>query len=241
MVQLRLHTLGGLVLLVDGEVTTGTATQRRRLALLALLEVARSRGLSRDKILAYLWPESSAERARHGLNQLLYAQRRFLGVERLFLGNKTLRLDRELMAADVWEFDDACDSGASEEAVRLYGGPFLDGFFLRGAPEFERWVESERRRLAQRCVEALDVLATAATAIGDHPRAAEWWRRAVEVNPFDTVVVIRLVEARIAAGDSAGAMRQAQQHQELLRTQLGLAPHPKVAQLIGRLRGNPES
>jgi DNA-binding SARP family transcriptional activator len=48
MEQLRLLTFGGLNVLVAGHATTGSATQRRRLALLALLAVARDRGLNRD-------------------------------------------------------------------------------------------------------------------------------------------------------------------------------------------------
>ncbi len=77
MAQLRLLTFGGLNLLVGGHATTGSATRRRRLALLALLAVARDRGLNRDKVQAYLWPESDTERARHGLNQLVYTRARF--------------------------------------------------------------------------------------------------------------------------------------------------------------------
>src|SRR5438874_8756762 len=124
MEPLRVRTFGGLTLLVGGEPTTGTLTQRRRLALLALLAVARNRGLSRDKILAYLWPESDAERARHGLDQVLYAQRHHLGVPDLFLGRKTLRLNRTVITADVWEFEDALENGMPEVAVRCYTGPF---------------------------------------------------------------------------------------------------------------------
>ena len=74
--MLRLRTFGGLTLARDGEDLSGAITQRRRLALLALLAVAGAGGMSRDKLLACLWPESDAERARHVLNQLLYAQRR---------------------------------------------------------------------------------------------------------------------------------------------------------------------
>src|SRR5213083_1528015 len=148
MEPLRLLTFGGLNLLVGGYATTGSATRRRRLALLALLAVPRDRGLNRDKVQAYLWPESDTERARHGLNQLVYFQRRHLGSGDLFLGKKTLRLNRAMITTDVWDFEDALDAGAHEVAVRLYAGPFLDGFFVREAPGFERGVDEQRRRLA---------------------------------------------------------------------------------------------
>jgi len=74
--MLRLRTFGGLSLFRGSENLTGAVTQRRRLAILALLAVGRDVGVSRDKLLSYLWPESDQERARHVLNQLLYAQRR---------------------------------------------------------------------------------------------------------------------------------------------------------------------
>ena len=142
MEQLRLLTFGGLNLLVGGYATTGSATRRRRLALLALLALARDRGLNRDKVQAFLWPESDTERARHGLNQLVYFQRRHLDSEDLFLGKKTLRLNQSLITTDVWDFEDALDAGTPDVAVRLYAGSFLDGFFLRAAPGFERWLTS---------------------------------------------------------------------------------------------------
>jgi DNA-binding SARP family transcriptional activator len=235
MEQLRLLTFGGLNLLVDGQTTTGSATRRRRLALLALLAVARARGLTRDKIQAYLWPESDTAQARHGLNQLVYFQRRHLGGGDLFVGRKTLRLNRDVITTDVWDFEDALDAGAHEAAVRLYAGPFLDGFFLRGAPGFERWVDEQRSRLDKRCAGAIGSLATAAAAQGDHHQTAAWWGRAADLNPFDTATVLRLVEALLAIGDRAAAMRHAQRHADLLRTDLGLPPDPRVMGMIDQL------
>src|SRR5437870_12211477 len=150
MEQLRLLTFGGLSLLVGGHSTAGSATRRRRLALRPLLAVARDRGGSRDEVQGYLWPESDTERARHGLNQLVYFQRRHLDSEELFLGTKTLRLNRAVITTDVWDSEDSLDAGAHEAAVRSYTGAFLDGFFLQVAPGSERWVAVQRRRLPAR-------------------------------------------------------------------------------------------
>ena len=236
MDRLRLVTFGGLVLLVGGEATTGTATQRRRLALLALLALARGRGLSRDKLIAYLWPEADTGRARHGLEQLLYAQRRALGADALFLGRKTLRLNPAAITTDVGEFEDAINAGAYEAAVRLYAGPFLDGFFVKGAPEFEQRVESERDRLAHACALALGTLANAATAARDYQSAAEWWRRASELNPFDGEPTIRLIEACVAMGERPAALRYGERYTERLRSELSLEPDARVVRLLDALR-----
>src|SRR4051812_5849251 len=98
--MLRLRTFGGLSLSRGDENLTGAASQRRRLAILVLLAVAGEAGMSRDKLVAYLWPESETERARHVLNQLLYAQRRQVGDDALFLGRKTLRVNRAVLTSD---------------------------------------------------------------------------------------------------------------------------------------------
>src|SRR5689334_3210558 len=75
----RLVTLGGLRLeRADGGVVTGAAAQQRALAVLAAIAVAGVRGVSRDWIVALLWPDSEEERARHVLAQLLYNLRRGL-------------------------------------------------------------------------------------------------------------------------------------------------------------------
>lgn len=236
MESLRLLTLGRLTLQVDGLTTTGVATRRYRLALLALLAASRDRGVSRDKLQAYLWSESDAEHARHGLNQLLYSQRHHVSDGGLFLGRKTLRLNPALITTDLWEFEDALDAGACESAVRLYDGPFLDGFFLRGAGAFERWVEDQRRQLERRCAEAIATLARTAAAAGDHARALAWWARAVELNPFDLDTMRQQVTALLAVGDRATALRAARHHADLLRTELGLDPDPELMRLIDQIR-----
>src|SRR5262245_25953612 len=210
--MLRLNTFGGLTLARGTEDLTGAATQRRRLALLVLLAVAGSAGMSRDKLLAYLWPESDLERARHVLNQLLYAQRQQVGDD-LFLGRKTLRLNWGLITSDVGEFERALDAGDLATAAGLYAGPFLDGFFVKEAPEFERWVEEQRARLAQRALESMRALAETAERTGDGGIAVQWWRRAAATDPFDARVALRLVTALGVAGDRPGALREASRYE----------------------------
>src|SRR6185503_15476783 len=58
-----LRVLGGLALIGPDGPIGGRAGQRRRLALLAILAHARGRPVSRDKLIALLWPETDTERA----------------------------------------------------------------------------------------------------------------------------------------------------------------------------------
>jgi len=142
-----------------------------------------------------------------------------------------------MITTDVWDFEDALDGGAHEVAVGVYAGPFLDGFFLRDVPGFERWADEQRSRFAGRCAQALGLLAAAAATKGDQHQAVEWWRRAAELNPYNTDTVRRLAEAWVAIGDRAAAVRCAQQHADLLQTELGLPPDASVVRMIEELRG----
>ena len=106
--------------------------------------------MSRDKLLALLWPDSEAEAARHSLYQAVHAIRRSAGSDEIFLGGTTLQLNPQLITSDVGEFEEAVETGSHEQAVRLYRGPFLDGFRLESAPEYEQWQDGERVLHARR-------------------------------------------------------------------------------------------
>jgi TolB-like protein len=239
--MLRLRTLGGAVVERDGIPLGGPAAQRKSLAVLALLAPAGDRGVSRDKLLAHVWPETEPDRAGHRLTQVLYALRRDLGVDDLFLGSTELRLNPKRIASDVDEFTAARRAGDLERAVSLYGGPFLDGFFLSEAVEFERWVENERAGFAREYAEALETLAAAAAMRGDHRAAAEWWQALADHDPLSSRTTVHLMTALAAAGRRADAIEQARSYQETIQRELEAAPNPAVLALADELRQRPSA
>jgi serine/threonine-protein kinase len=157
----RLKMFGGAVLLAEGSPVTGRATQRRRVALLALLGAAGEGGMSRDRLMSLLWPEADAERGRHLLSDSVYRINQALGGDAIVAINDALALNPERVATDYGEFTVACESGDWGTAIVTYGGPLLDGFHVGDSPEFERWVDAERDRAARRYARALEQLAAA--------------------------------------------------------------------------------
>ncbi|MBI4544110.1 MAG: winged helix-turn-helix domain-containing protein [Gemmatimonadetes bacterium] len=234
-----LELLGGATLRRGVELVTGRAVQRRRLGLLALLALAPNRTLSRDKLLAYLWPERDAAHARDLLSASVYALRQPLGAELLFSEGDDLRLNAALLTSDVAAFESAVRRGELEAAAALYRGPLLDGFFLSNALEFERWAEAQRDRLAAVYASVIEQLAGVAESAGDAAAAARWWRRLAAHDPYSSRVALRLVSALEAAGERAAALQQAAAHTALLREELGIEPPLELANLAGRLRALP--
>jgi len=233
----QLKTLGGLSVVADDDrVPSGAATQRRRLAILAVLASSGPAGVSREKLLGLFWPDLSEERARAALTQALYALRRDLGVEELVQGTATLQLNESVLLTDVGEFRKAVGQGRFHDAAGCYAGPFLDGVTLSTAPEFERWADTERRALVREALSVMERVAREATAAGDPASAVRWWQAYVGADPLAATGAVGLMEALAAAGDRAAAVRHAQVYERLVADQLELPPDASVVELAARLR-----
>jgi DNA-binding SARP family transcriptional activator len=230
--MLRLETLGGLTL--TDAAGQHVAPQRRHLALLALLAAAGDRGMSRDKVVACLWPESAVGSARHALEQLLYSMRRQLP-QAVAQGSDPLRLDPAVLSTDIAEFTGRLAAGDLAGAVAVYRGPFLDGFFLSGAPEFERWAERERALLAMEHERALRLLAGEAESEGRHADEIDLKRRLAVADPLGERPATDLVRALAAAGDWGGAARAAREYTTRIREELPGSPARDLEALVERL------
>ena len=233
---LRLRTFGAVYLERDGTPLGGAHSQRRRLALLAYLAAADREVIAREKLIAYLWPESDEASGRHSLSQLLYALRHDLGPEAIVVTPDTVRLDPAVVQSDTYSFDDALRHGRLEGAVAEYRGAFLNDFHLEGAPALNRWIDEERDRRAQGCARALDRLADAAMAARDWHRAVEWLRRRVALYPTDSRTTLRLMQSLAAIGDRDGAVRVGRIYEMLVRDELEAEPDAGVVQLGEELR-----
>ena len=96
--------------------------------------LANEQGLSRDRVLAYLWPESDTERARNNLKQTLFQLRQDLHEDVFAKAAGVLRLDPGAFSVDACEFQAALDRNNPTTAVTLYRGPALRGGDASRAP-----------------------------------------------------------------------------------------------------------
>jgi TolB-like protein/DNA-binding SARP family transcriptional activator/Flp pilus assembly protein TadD len=232
----RLRVLGGFALEGQAGAPAPPLPQRRAEALLAVLAVCGDLGCTRERLVALLWPESDEAHARHSLRDALRAIRQTVGPRAIPSVGDFLRLDPAVVVSDVASFTQAVRSGRYRDAVSAYAGPLLDGFHVDQAPEFERWLDGERTRLAREYGEALQQLATAAEDAGAWDEAAGWWARAVEHDPHNSHLVLRHMDALAAMGDRANAIRAADAHVRRLREELDLEPDREVLVGIDRIR-----
>lgn len=242
--MIRLRTLGALDLRgSDGQELRGALSQPKRAALLAYLALATPRGYHRrDTLIALFWPDYDAEHARNALSQAVHFLRRAVGAEIIVSHNgDELGVERTQLWCDVVEFEEALDAGRAAQAVDLYRGELLDGFHVSAAPEFEHWLEGERKRLADRYVRAVEALAVERESVGDFAGAVTWWRRLAARDLYSSRLSLGLMRAMAAAGDPAAAVQHARVHEALLRQDLGVAPDPQLTQFVRQLQAPVES
>src|SRR5881628_2551254 len=237
MIELRM--LGRLSLTgADGLEVRGLLGQPRRLALLAYLAAASPQGFHRrDTLLALFWPELDQEHARAALRQALHVVRDALGADAVASrGDEEIGLDFAQVSCDVAAFERALRIGQLEEALDLYRGALLEGFFISDAPEFERWLETERARLQQAAAGAARALAERSESVNDLTRAVRWTRRSIELAPSDEGLVRRLIALLDRQGDRAGALEAYEAFARRVAEEYDAEPAAETRALIAAVR-----
>lgn len=195
---------------------------------------------ARDTLLGMFWPEADMRHARAALRQTIHEIRKALGHQVIQpVGRNQLRLDPGAFAYDLWTFHDAIRDGDLGRAVAVRRGPFLDGFFLRDVPEFERWLEDERRQLDRTYCRALADLSESLAATGHLRSALDCANRWFHEEPYSGVAIRRLMQLSELAGDRAGALRAVDVYAARLKQDLGAEPEPEVLALAQRIRTEP--
>jgi len=236
MIQLRILGAADLRPGTDeGAPIDAVLAQPKRFALLAFLAASAPRGLQRrDTLLALFWPEHDAPHARNSLSKALHHLRRSLGAGALATrGDEEVGVDDAALWCDVRAFERALDAGRAAEAVALYRGDLLAGFNVSGvAPEFDVWLEGERRRLRSRAAAAAWSLSRDAEGAGSGAEAVRLARWAEGLTPDDEAALRRLVALLDRLGDRAGALREYEAFASRMAAEYQVEPAAETRQLI---------
>lgn len=236
--MLSLRLFGGISLSDPVRTIPARASQRRQLALLAVLSAPAARPRSRDKLGALLWPEATSEHVRRLLSDSIYVLRTALGDDVILTAGENVSINVDRLQVDVLEFTCAMEKGDYRKAVEIRngGGPFLDGARLLDSSEFEHWAEVTRGDLDAAYRDALRRIAGAASSAGDLAGAVSWWRRLAGEDPLSASVALELLRALDAAGDRSAALAFARVYENLVRSELDSPPDPSVVAIVEKLR-----
>src|SRR2546423_7478163 len=229
--MLVIELLGSLSLRADIGAVPLVAQQKRPLGLLAVLALGGKQGLSRHRVESFLWPESDSEGAGHALNQAVYAIRHSLGDDVILSTAQDLRLNQQLVSVDVWLFEEAIAAKDWERAAQIYKGTLLEDVHFGDSRELESLIDVNRTRLRQEYHNAVERLATGSAEAGDHSQSVIWSPKPGNSDPLSSHGTKKLMLGLAAAGDRAGALKQARLYQELVRQELEMEPDSEIEAL----------
>lgn len=240
--MIELRTLGTLELHgTDGRELRPILQQPKRLALLVYLALAGARRFHRrDSLVALFWPELDGERARGALRRSLYFLRQSLGSAAIVgRGDEEVAVAPEALRTDVARFSAAIAEDRLADALELYRGDLLHGLYIRGAPDFEHWLEGERARLRDAAVKAAWTLAGRSIGQGEPAVAAHWAKWAATLTPYDERTHRELLTILQRTGDRAGALRAHEEFATRLRNDYEMTPSAETTALVQQIRAAP--
>ena len=151
---------------------------------------------SRPALANLLWGGLPEADARRNLRGALLKLRQFVEPN-LLINNQTLSFNQESAYwLDVTEFQASLSrrSGGRplaqppspsqlRQAIDLYRGEFLQGFYVRQAPEFEDWVTRQQTQLQDLFLNACYALAVHYTETGEFEAGIDHARRLLALDP----------------------------------------------------------
>jgi DNA-binding SARP family transcriptional activator len=214
-------------LVIDGRHRPVAHSVERLLAYLGLANIA----IPRAQLAGELWGDGSQQRAASNLRTTLWR------LQKVSDGLVRRETDRLVLTpqvlVDVNEFKDlsrgiiagTVRSDSSSRIVQAARSALLPGWD-------ESWVIVERERLHISCIEALETLAMHLIDERRHGDALRAASEAVHAEPLRESGWRLVVQAHLAQGNVADALRAFRRYRRLLHDELGIRPSPLMRDLV---------
>ncbi len=231
---LDVQLLGCFRLISDGQ-SVETLAQARLQHLLAYLLLHPDSAISRQQLAFAFWPDTSDDRARGNLRNLLHRLRDALpdGRRRIAYDRHTIRWRTDASCAlDVARFEAAlaraaqsgrrdAERAALQDAIAAYPGDLLPDCY-------DDWIAPIRERLSQAAWKAIERLVLLLEEDGEYAAALRYADRLLHCDPLHEATYRHLMRLRARIGDQTGIVRTLSACRAVLQRELGMAPAPET-------------
>ena len=216
-------------------------SNRKLAALLAYLACTAPKPQPREKLATLLWGSHFEAQAKQNLRQALVRLRRALDHEALISDGDEISLAPVALECDVAQLQALGSEGSPAslaEAVGLCKGRLLADVAV---PEeaWTEWLTGERQRLEGLALDALVRFAEMELSRGHAEKALETAHRALAINDLREDAHRLVIQALVAVGRKAEALKHYQDLVALLKRELSTEPDAATKSLVGELRNAP--
>jgi predicted ATPase/DNA-binding SARP family transcriptional activator len=247
MEYLQLNLLGKPEVFLNGRPLTEFETSKAQ-ALLYYLAVT-GRAHSRETLADLLWGDMDEVTAKRNLTKALSNLRHLLGPY-LLIDRQSIAFNQEKpYELDVLIFQAAIEASLLLEpskpedlsplrkAVVLYGGDFLEGFYVKDALAFEEWLTGQREQLREMMLQGLDRLVKHYTdQRSDDAAALEYTSRLLALDPWREPAHRHMMLLLARSGQRSAALAHYETCRRILAEELGVEPMAETTALYQRLK-----
>ena len=218
--------------------------------LFCYLLLHRHQSMSRESLASLLWPDTTTAQSKKKLRQALWHLQSALGSQTEVVHDRLLRVEPDRVQinaeADLWldiavfektfEFVqsiagqelDAQKVQALQNAVQLYQGPLLEGYY-------EDWCLSAREHFQNMCLAMLEKLMSYCEVHQDYDAGILYGMRIINCDRARERTHRRLMRLHYLNGDRAAALRQYEQCAAALDEELGVKPSKRTVALYKQI------
>jgi len=232
-------------------------------AILAYLALDPGRTVSREKLAGLLWPDQPQEIALDNLRQALSRLRKSIDDPSAFQSfliadretvqlnlQADLQVDAVLFKGElafcsghVHRHPQTCPTCANhiETACKIFRGEFLEDFTLPDSDLFEDWAAVQRAQFHEQELEALGWLVNYYQRLGDHPRALDFARQQVVLEPLNEGSNLRLMKVLVRSGRMDQALSHYRRFQQKFADEIDQTPSRQLVDYYERIRSGEEN
>jgi DNA-binding SARP family transcriptional activator/type II secretory pathway predicted ATPase ExeA len=216
---------------------------RRRSRALLYYMISTHMPQPRERLLALLCGEMDDESARHAFKTMLAEARAQLrsfdsSIDWIISDGDLLTfnpLAPTWLDTEIFEKNTAATSRNLNQAIQLYRGDFLDGFFLKDSSSFDSWIRSTRDHFRHRYLSALRQLAELNEANDQFEQALACIHLLLDADPLAEEAHAHLMRLYWMMGDRTEALRQYERLRALLAQELAVKPSPTTQALYEQI------
>ncbi len=248
--RLQFRLLGPPLILLDGEPIVGLKSRTAEALLIYLVD--QQRPLSRQYLADFFWDERDPKQANANLRAVLSMLRKslsdFLDITRQSIALKpdadfwmdTAVLETELAHLEpTLQNENPLPTNQIEplkNALNLYQGDFLEGFYLTESRGFEEWMLLARERIERQVVVGMRKLVEHYLAVGDYAAGKQLAARWLAIDSYDENAHRQMMWLLARTGQRSAALQQYETCCRILDEEVGVPPAPATTALYERLR-----
>ena len=208
-------------------------------ALLSLLILNKDKSLNREKIISYLWPDSSEDSGRFNLRFNLWQLRNIIGLDEN--GNKFLHTGRshcninvnykyncDVIDIKTFNLKESVTIKKLEELRKKFSGEFFEGFYFKNCNDFNENIILERSYFEEQKIKILLKLVSLYEVEENFEKCSEILKELINIEPYDEEIALRILEIYEKNGKRSSAILFYEDFKKKFMTFLGIQPSEEL-------------